>query len=56
MASKVNPLLDDKRLIEAILRCSPHNTGELESYHSSLNRNCPKNFCFSHNGMISRLV
>lgn len=54
VATKVNPVLGDKKLIQAIQRCSPHNTGELESFHSALNRNCPKNYSFGHQTMISR--
>ena len=56
VATKVTPMLTDKKLVEAILRCSPFNTGELESFHSMLHRKCPKSFSFSHIRMTSRLV
>ena len=54
VATTVNLALSDKKLCEAILRFSPHNAGQPESFHADLNRNCLNNYSFSHISMISR--
>ena len=56
VAKKIRSVLEDKALLASIQRCSMEDTGDLESYHSMLNKNCPKMYGFSHQGMISRLV
>lgn len=56
LADKIKPLLEDKKLLAAISRCSDEDTSELESFHSALNRNAPKMHGFSHQGMISRFA
>ena len=56
VAKKIKSVLEDKPLLASIQRCRMEDTGDLESYHSMLNKNCPKMYCFSHQGMTSRLV
>ena len=48
----VKLIIDD--LAEAVNNAGPHSTSELESFHSSLNRNAPKMEGFSYSGMMSR--
>ena len=52
VASKAEAILTDKRLVTAIGRCSSHDTSELESYHSTINRNCPKMYSFTYDCMV----
>ena len=50
------PVVEEKDILEAVMRASSADTAALESYHAELNRNAPKMSYFSYSGMQSRYV
>lgn len=54
VSKALEPILDNNYLCGAIAKAGKDDTGELESFHSNHNRNCPKMIPFSMEGMISR--
>ena len=54
LANRIKKIIENDKVLEGLQKASKDDTSELESFHSALNRNSPKQFGFSHNGMISR--
>ena len=54
VVAKLESIVANKDIREAVQRASNQDTSQLESFHSDVNRNAPKMYYFSYHGMSAR--